>query len=39
LNQDFNLSISDIENMMPWEKEVFIMQIISKLEKQKNEQQ
>ncbi len=39
--QHHNYSLSDIENMMPWEREIYLDMLITHLkeEKQKQEQQ
>ena len=39
LMQHHKWSLSDIENMMPWEKEVYVNYLVKYLEKQKLEAQ
>jgi hypothetical protein len=39
LMQHHNWSLSDIENMLPWEKDVYVNYLVKYLEKQKLEAQ
>ena len=39
LMQHHNWALSDIENMIPWEKEVYVKYLVKYLEKQKLEAQ
>ena len=38
LMQHHNYSLSDLENMMPWEREVYVGLLIEHLEEEKKEQ-
>jgi hypothetical protein len=35
--QEYNYSLSDLDNMIPWEREIFIFQLIEHI-KEKNQQ-
>jgi hypothetical protein len=37
--QNFNYSLSDLENQMPWEREIYVTMLIQDLKEQKEEQQ
>ena len=37
--QHHNYSLSDLENMMPWEREVYVGLLIEHLEEEKKEQE
>lgn len=39
LNQDFHLSLSEIENMIPYEREIWLYMILNRINEQKKEQQ
>ena len=39
LLQEHHYSLSDIENMMPWEREVYIGMLVSHLKKKADQQQ
>lgn len=37
LSTKWNLSISEAENMIPWERKIYIMQVLNELERRKRE--
>ena len=37
--QNHNWTLSDIDNMMPWEREIYVMMLVEDLKEQKEEQQ
>ncbi len=39
LNQDFNMSLSEIENMIPFEREIFVYMILNRVEEEKKKSQ
>ena len=38
LNQDFNMSLTEIENMIPFEREIWVYQILNKIEEAKKKE-
>jgi hypothetical protein len=38
-NTDQGFTLNTLENMMPWEREVYIAMLLAKLQKKKEEQQ
>lgn len=37
--QNYNYSLSDLDSLIPWEREIYIMMLIDDIKKQREEQQ
>jgi len=37
--QNYNYSLSDLDSLIPWEREIYIMMLIDDIKRQKEEQQ